>query len=412
VDLIAFSLGEMRDSHLVRNETELEGIQRTALVARRLHCARAEVIVKRNILGVWMLTLVGAVHCGGAQELDGERASGSVEQAIRNGPIVDAPDPSLDAPAPRPTRTASAPFHYADLRVLGTLRFYEEVNIMEIPVINDGDTAVGASFGTVHLGSTANDMWDATLLVDGAPTTVHTLPAGATGVIQARYTRAGLIEECKRYRLQIDVYHEMQIQPSPSNGYSVYANDSAIVKTPCPLRWTSTIDATRVLGIYPSEVIYDNNTCADPSCLKTDVTQATEAGPETGLEPILLGKTLVGIVSSYDTALDDTSKHPNYKCFDCHNEDNVKDANDGYTYIYRPQVRPPDQTLYIDKDDPISYKIVGTDGSTIDENRRTWAGPQGWAMSFVNVRVNDLTEFRKDAYMRQLMQKWIDDGWQ
>jgi hypothetical protein len=366
--------------------------------------------VKRE-LSICVLTLVTGVSCNAP---NGSEATSSDDEAIRK-PIDGAPPPPPTDTAPsrlapsRPPPSAAAPF--TDLEVLGTLTFDPTTNVMTIPIINHGTATAYITSGKVRLGPNTTDVWDATQYADSPSPSPYSIGSGATGYLVAGY-RAGLLDECKRYRVTIDVNHTMQTDRLI--GVSVFNNDSGIVKTPCPLRWTSIIDETRALGIYPDTVTYD--VCDGPSCSAVSTPPSAVAAPtpdpsEVGpsapaLNPNLLGKTLQGIVSSQQSPFDGGVQ----VCTSCHTQAREKE----FWYLPPAGTIDKDQLIPVNEDNPSPW-VFGS-GVIEEHEERTWSGLNGWAIRFVSVHYVDTDggtgDYVKLPYMRALMQKWIDDGFQ
>jgi hypothetical protein len=195
----------------------------------------------------------------------------------------------------------------------------------------------------------------------------------------------------------------MQIERS--DGPSVYSNDSAIVKSQCPLKWTSVIDEARLLGQYPSTVTYDDE-CGDPLCSTTDLNPSKqEPGPPPAPPPQVDAHirltTISDIVNSRVVAGSD-----GMTCTSCHTPKSP--------YPYHPD-GPPHE---IGKDELFSY--TEQSGSFTYWPSKAWSGVGGWASIFVSLHWdyvdcagNVHNGFVKtDGYLRQLFQKWIDDKFQ
>ena len=188
--------------------------------------------------------------------------------------------------------------------------------------------------------------------------------------------------------MQIDTVRQMQ---KDSTKPFVYANDSGIVKSPCPLTWLGPINEATLLGQYPPGVVGD--TCLNPFCAGVPVDTGISDGSDSVVAPEIRGKTIADIVGSFKSgrSTDDSQG----LCSSCH-------YTGAPNTIYRPPVGyneaesiRPDQSI-------LFYRGLEKDFY------RAWAGQSGWAWQFIGT--TQWGTGHKPEYLRQLFRKWMADG--
>jgi hypothetical protein len=367
---------------------------------------------QKNLLGLMGVTAVVMLNGGCAAEVSSEDTLGeSLRRRTDDGdyPIVEDPP---DRPEPEPVIEA-APF--ADLRPTGGMTFTKTDPIIahvQVEVVNYG-TGAAVGHGTMRVGG---EEVIGTLYVDGAPSSVHTLEPLAKGYIEGRFWHPNRLDNCLKYRAVIDVYHQMQ------PGATRFTNDSAVVKTPCPLTWTSPMNEATLFGRYPDTVIGgDAPPCSDWMC-DAAITESMSDGWEPAVEPVhekIRDKTLQQIVSSFTTG-----RVQGDLCSSCH-FDSSEDDRERISFIrYVPMVAWNASRL-IDKDEWIvdvskepEYPDTSdclTCGAISSQPAKRWIGPDGWASAFITVLdpyAPAEAKLYKPDYLRQAFEKWIADGYQ
>jgi hypothetical protein len=191
---------------------------------------------------------------------------------------------------------------------------------------------------------------------------------------------------------------------------AVYANDSAVVKTPCTLTWTSPITEGTLYGVYPDQIVGDT-TCSTKDCNNAaDVTQMVSDGTAL-VDQSIRGKTIADIVGSFTTGRVD-----NLVCSECHFD--APGRNPDIKYV--PPV-PHLGSAPIGKDDLIldlgGTSVTDSDcltcGTISSTPRKKWSGANGWAEAFSTVRYPpDATMPFKHPFLRAVFAKWVSDGYQ
>jgi hypothetical protein len=257
---------------------------------------------------------------------------------------------------------ACSSFGYSDLKLTGTMRLSGPSQV-QIGVNNWGNLPAKGSNCAVKINGKSyacslNQYYGGSAA--GGSTTINPAEKGFLNV------NGVTLQECTSYTIAIDANRALQ---SDYGQAGVFGNDSGTAKTQC-LTWTSTITAAR-LGKQP--------------------------------DPLISGKTLADIVSSRVIARAD-----NYECATCHNTANVGVA-DNLPKRYWPAV--PYLGPY--SPDPTAPLI----GKTDVISGMTWQPPLGglvtsnatWAREFIAV-TNTTPPYGKPQYLKDLFQKWLDDG--
>src|SRR6185369_17151535 len=197
-----------------------------------------------------------------------------------------------------------------------------------------------------------------------------------------------VLSPCTQYRVNLDTARQMQKDSSLSP--FVFANDSGVARSPCPLTWFSPINEATLYGIYPATIVGDA-ACSGPFCSAAPLDPVLSDGG-TGaprvVAPELKGKTIADIVGSFTTGRSD-----GLLCSSCHYTGSKATGLGKYL--------PPVKAGFakeIRKDQRISYFIDY--GDIESSGKEAWSDARGWAQDFVDIQKGGA--YFKPASLREL----------